>query len=478
MNFTFTPASYVDRRNDRVSVELDYGLWDGRYWLPNRQVLEVRREIPELDLRVGTVIRAVLRVGGYRFNEPTPPELLFAPPVTALPPWERQEYEFRDGLFDGMERDGVSSVATRADPRALQAEAARLLRNQAPSGLSPIRFHLPSVSSFAAYDRARGLHLGAGASVRPQGTLQLRGSVGWAFAAARPRAELALEGIASGHWVLAVRGRWNGRGDLGVQPAIAPFLGSAGALVLGEDYLDPWRISGGAFRMDRLLAEGGRLRLELGVEHHASDRLEVETAPLGGTRDFRPVLPIHEGFLARGGASWWGSMDRLPLALRADLHGRGEVLAGEGGASLRMEGETRIAWSPPGADREIQVDLTAGTTMGESLLQHRRLLGGRGTVPGFPFRAFAGDHHLHGSVVGAMDLGSPLVRGRLGGHGGWIGGGDLEPWGLEGSRNVRVGITAGVGLLFDLLRLEGARGLNGGEWQLLLSLDPRWWDWL
>jgi hypothetical protein len=478
MAFTFTPASYVDRRNDRVSVELDYGLWEGRFWLPNRQVLEVRREIPELDLGVGTVIRAVLRVGGYRFDEPIPPDLRFGPPITTLPASERETFPFREGLFDGMERDGVATVATRVDPRELQARAARLLRDQPPTGLSPLRIHLPSVSSFLAYDRTRGLDLGAGASFRPNGTLQLRGSGGWAFAAARPRAELSLEGITSGPWVVSVRGRWNGRGDLGVDPAIAPFLGSAGALILGEDYRDPWRISGGAFEMERQLPDGGRVRLGLGVEHHASHALEVTTAPLGGDRAFRPVLPVDEGFLARGSVGWWGLAHRLPLGARGEMRGRGEALVGESGLSVRLDGETRMAWSPPRGERELQVEVTAGTRLGEPLLQHRRLLGGRGTIPGFPFRGFAGDHHVQGSIIGALDLGSPLVRARVGGHGGWIGGGDPEPWGLPGSRNVRVGVTAGVGLLYDLLRLEGARGLSGGEWQFLISLDPRWWDWL
>ena len=478
MAFTFTPSSYVDRRNDRVSVELDYGLWEGRFWLPNRQILEVRREIPELDLGVGTVIRAVLRVSGYQFDEPIPPELRFGPPITTLPASAREAFPFREGLFDGMERDGVAAVATRVDPREMQAQAARLLRNQPPTGLSPFRIHLPSISSFLAYDRTRGLDMGAGASFRPNGILQFRGSGGWAFAAARPRAELSLEGITSGPWVVAVRGSWNGRGDLGVDPAIAPFLGSAGALVLGEDYLDPWRISGGSFEMERQLPDGGRLRLGMGVEHHASNALEVTTAPLGGDRGFRPVLPVDEGFLARGSVGWWGLADRLPLGARGEVRGHGEALAGEPGVSIRLDGGTRMAWSPPRGERELQVEVSAGTRLGEPLLQHRRLLGGRGTVPGFPFRGFAGDHHVQASLMGAVDLGSPLIRGRMGGYGGWIGGGDPDPWGLPGSRNVRVGVTAGVGLLYDLLRLEGARGLSGGEWQFLISVDPRWWDWL
>jgi hypothetical protein len=42
MTFTFTPASYVDRRLDYISVSLDNGLWEGRYWLPHEQTLQIR----------------------------------------------------------------------------------------------------------------------------------------------------------------------------------------------------------------------------------------------------------------------------------------------------------------------------------------------------------------------------------------------------------------------------------------------------
>ena len=48
-------------------------------------------------------------------------------------------------------------------------------------------------------------------------------------------------------------------------------------------------------------------------------------------------------------------------------------------------------------------------------------------------------------------------------------------WGAGGTRTVRTSATLGLGLLWDLVRVDGARGLNGGEWQLLISLDPRWW---
>ena len=103
MAFTFTPASYVDPRNERISVELDYGLWEGRHWLPNEQRIEVRREIPAVDIGVGTVIRAVLQVRGYTFDTPLPESFRSAPAVTFAPLEERISYPFFAELYDRME---------------------------------------------------------------------------------------------------------------------------------------------------------------------------------------------------------------------------------------------------------------------------------------------------------------------------------------------------------------------------------------
>jgi len=478
MNFTFTPASYVDRRNDRVSIELDYGLWEGAFWLPNRQVLEVRREIPELDIGVGTVIRAVLRVSGYAFGEPIPPELRYAPVVTALPLQARQQYPFQVGLLESMERDGVAGVATRVDPRELRDQAVRLLRNQPPSGLSPFRWHLPSLSSLGAFDRARGLSLGAGASFRPAGTRQVRGSAGWSFGSGQPRLEVTVEDGASGPWIVGGRVFLNAREDLGIVPAMAPVLGTAGALFLGEDYLDPWQTSGWSASLARGFEGGSQVRISLGVERHEEEALRIERAPWGGDRPFRAVLPIDPGWVSRGRVEW-SDASLLDLG-RGQTRARSwaEGLVGDEGLSVRWEGEGEWRWNSPDREQDAQFLLAGGVRWGKSLLQHRRLLGGRSTLPGFPYRSFAGDVHGRFQLTAATDLGSPLVRGRVSGAGGWIGGGDDERWGLPNSTHLRVGASAGVGLLFDLIRLDVARGLNGGEWQFLFSVDSRWWSWL
>jgi hypothetical protein len=42
-----------------------------------------------------------------------------------------------------------------------------------------------------------------------------------------------------------------------------------------------------------------------------------------------------------------------------------------------------------------------------------------------------------------------------------------------------VGIGAGLGLVYDILRVELARGLRqGGIWELVVRVRPDFWDWL
>ena len=88
MNFTFTPASYVDPYLDYIRISLDNSLWEGKYWLPYRQEAELRRELPELDFMAGSIIRGRYGIGGHEFHaqnaNPEPP----GPRLTAPPPEE------------------------------------------------------------------------------------------------------------------------------------------------------------------------------------------------------------------------------------------------------------------------------------------------------------------------------------------------------------------------------------------------------
>jgi hypothetical protein len=68
MRFSFTAASYIDPYVDHIRIALDNSLWMGRFWLPYQQEIEIRREIPTLDLMLGSVIQGRFDVRGYDFN--------------------------------------------------------------------------------------------------------------------------------------------------------------------------------------------------------------------------------------------------------------------------------------------------------------------------------------------------------------------------------------------------------------------------
>jgi hypothetical protein len=68
MSFNFTPVSYLDARLEDVSVVLDNALMEGRFWLPYRQEIEIRRRFTWLDLPARGIIRGRWEIDGYVFN--------------------------------------------------------------------------------------------------------------------------------------------------------------------------------------------------------------------------------------------------------------------------------------------------------------------------------------------------------------------------------------------------------------------------
>jgi hypothetical protein len=109
MNFSFTPASYVDPYLDYIRISLDNSLWLGRYWLPYRQEVEIRREIPTLDLMIGSVIQGRFDVRGYDFNVDLDDALFRGRRVTAVSPAQRAAFSFERGLFDDLEEQGIDT---------------------------------------------------------------------------------------------------------------------------------------------------------------------------------------------------------------------------------------------------------------------------------------------------------------------------------------------------------------------------------
>lgn len=471
MTFTFTPAAYVDRRLDYIQISLDNALWEGRYWLPHEQRLEIRRQLPELDFPIGSVIRGVLRISDYRFNQTFPVSLFSGPPVEAAPRIEREAYPFEQGLFDGLNEEGLAPPPQLSELRKMAVE---LIGRRRLSALPRLRFHLPNASSALRYNRAEGLFLGGGAAYTLGGLGQVEARLGYATGPG----QLSAGSLIRLNEILGLDFRLeahrNALRDLGIRPGIPGALNTILAATSGVDYLDPYFASGGSIAAERRLSDRWRLTLGLALEEHRSARLDQHAAPFDDSALFRTVRPIDEGTFLGGRLL----LRRTPSET-SGLHWSGELAldAGtlEGEAFGRPTATLTAAYRSPDRKSALEVRGAAGLGFGRLPAQHLFLLGGRATLPGYAYRGFGGDRFALGELEFSHEVVGPWVRLRALGAIGWTDFARSAPppgWDVAPTGTARASLGAGVGLIYDILRIDLVRGLNGGQWQAVLSVHP------
>jgi hypothetical protein len=482
MDFTFTPASYVDRRLDGIRISLDNGLWMGRYWLPNRQDVEIRRQLPELDIPAGTVIRGTMRVSNYRFNQDLPLSLFRGPPVVAMPRATLDAFVFEEELHAALEAEGLGP-AVELD--WIRVEAQQLLRGQLLSGLPAVRLRLGSASEALRYNRAEGLSaaLGAGATLSPW--LRAGARLGWATGPGHPRGEVELR------WsrfpvTAGARGFVNELGDVGPIPAGSGALNTLHALVAGRDHTDPYYRSGAQGEIGGRLRPGRSWRLAAELAEHRPAEVRSDFGLFAAPSTFRPVHSVDGGTLRSVALSLreqvvesaaWRSGGELTL--------RGGSLNPDGnGATLDFGtavGEWTLGRAREGRDLELR--MRAGAAAGELPVQELFLVGGRGSVPGHAFRGLGGDRFAVAEVTHSFPLLPPALRGRLIGTAGWVGAGSPSEGALgrwePTTTGARGSLGAGLGIFYDILRVDLARGLGeGGRWELVVETRSSFWDFL
>jgi hypothetical protein len=485
MSFTFTPVSYVDRRLDHITVSLDNGLWEGRYWLPHEQTLQIRRQVPELDFAAAAVIQGRMRIGDYVFNDSLPPSLFLGHPVSADPHAQREAYPFERGIYDDLNAEGL---ATPTDLAEVRRRAAELLGTTRLSGLPTWRFGLGAASSALRYNRAEGVAVGAGLVYAPGPPWRVDLAAGYAFGAQRPWAQLLTRretgnaGEARAHLLL------RDTRDLGVRPAQPGAINTLASAFLGDDYLDPYFASGLRLAFSRALRGSLRGEIELIAERHRSAVLNEATALFSDSARFRAVRSVDEGDLV---AAQVGAVRRLadPRALAWGGRVQAELGTFDGARYLRPTAELSGRIASASHERELLLTASGGTLIGRPPSQRLFLLGGTGTLPGYDYRAHAGtsfgllDAQASASVLG------PWLRLRLIGAAGAVGGtptvraqnGQAVPaawqqWETQPTGGIRFSAGAGVSVLWDLLRVDWVRGLNGGGRRLLLSFHRDFWD--
>ncbi len=475
LTFTFTPASYVDRRLDYIRISLDNGLWEGTHWLPHEQTLEIRRQYPELDFPAGAVIRGVLRIGDYRFNEEYPREFFYGPPVLAAPEDERRAFPFDEGIYAGLEREGLSTPEELA---SLPEKTAALIGRGNMSGLPDLRLLVPNVSSAIRYNRAEGLFLGSGVTYSPLPGLSLDGRAGIAMASREVSVEGAVRREVPGGFEVRLGGYYRRMVDMGSEPELAGVVNTLYALTAGEDFLDPYYADGAELEVQRAFGDWDA-GLDLRTERHRNAPHAVTESPLAESAGFRDVRAIDVGRLTaitprvertsdRERRADWGTR----LELEAGNHTDGSYFR----PVFRLDGHLENEMRTRGTDISARTAIALGSVPAQRLF----LIGGPGTLPGYsPPRSFAGDALALLRLQAWQDLLHPWVRARFIAAAASTTLNDATvpgEWDAGPTGGLRTTFGAGLGLIYDVVRVHAVHGVDDGTWRWIVTVSPRLHD--
>jgi hypothetical protein len=482
LSFTFTPAAYVDKSLDYIRISMDNSLWDGKYWLPYQQEIELRRELPIIEFLGGSIIRGRFQIRNYRFNPALPEDFFLGRAVTSVPEDELGDFPFESGLYDQLAAEGL-------DPspqiEAIRDQAMAVLGQQYLSGLTPSRLHVPSVSSVYRYNRAEGSFVGGGTSFRLGPTWRLLSRAGYAFGwkngqlAVDLRSSPTLDGLRVGAW-------WNElQNASGRFPGASSAVSTLTGLLTSRDFTDPYFTSGTSVHYGwgvgtpRSLEVGAVWERNRSGTNVVNDGLDGSPPTESGAG--RPVLAVDEGddraievtYAARTAARGFES----------SATGRIGKLADQPYASLWWA--TTLAREFRERGTTIEVGLRVGLSTDQAPVQTLFLLGGRHTLPGYAFRSFIGNRMALLRVEASQTVLAPWLKVHVFGVAGATGfnpstlSGGGAGWPSQDTDGVKSSAGLGLQLGWDLLRFDGGRGLNdGGDWEFVFSVQRRFWEWL
>ncbi len=493
MRLTFTSAAYVDPNLVHIALDFRSGLWNGRYWLPVEQSIEIRRALRWLDFPLTSSIRTRLEILEYDFDPPRtrlgPGMRFFARPQEELQDFDRWE----SGLYGGPLGQSLLHGGNRADAELERAvdDAISLLGEQGVKGGLPIRPLFGSTTEVVRVRRGEGLRVGAGGvfDVDDRTRVSIEGGV----ALGPQDVQLALEGWRDiGPLSLTLEGWLNQTRDVG--PAVASGVTRTLALARGtDDYMDPFAESG--FRVG-VEWDGSSVDWTAGLvwRRHRSVPLGLQTEWLGSGA-VSPIRPVDEGNLVGFEASASALLGtalggRWSLAATGEL-GRRDPLDGEVGpgfrqATMALRGVREGLGSPWSWSLEARTGLSGGAPPAQRLF----LLGGRGTLPGHGFRIWGGERFWLARTEVERAIVGPWVSLRALLAGGAVSSGAISSIQTSASAAERFRVTAsggsrysygvGLGLFYGMIRLDAVRPVRAlagvpTRWTILFSVDPALW---
>lgn len=484
MAFSFTRAALKDDQLEDVSVILENGLVAGRFWLPRRQEIEIRRTGSWMDFPVRGIIRGRWEVTDAEVLEPQPALFYAGPEVVSLPEPQLKNFKFSGDILASL--PGDVTLSADDDVRRVQEEARALVRAEA---LARTQRTVPSargISDILRVNRVEGIALGGGIA---------RAFGGGFVAAAGGRYGVSDHAIKQ-QWSVGWQ-RADGSGvslagyndfrEAGDEAEVSRIRNSIAAQEFGTDLTDPFAVRGVALTWDAGVQWGNRWKLTAAREHEsplgvhaqpASGRyaptlnvtnLDVSRVSLDVTRtSASPIL----GFSVRYAANVTYRRIQEPRSL-------GNVELGR--VSLSAHAERSF-----GTDRLVLHTTAAalsGVRIDAAFPQYDVAFGGPVTAPGYDFHSLRGragiSQHLEWQTTVAQ---IPVALGRFGRSSVRLA---LAPWiqltAVDGrpadsqSRGFFPSVGIGAISLFDLLRVDIGRGLNNGRWTFAFDVTRDLW---
>ena len=488
MAFSFTRAALIDKQLEDVSIVLENSLIDNRFWLPRRQEIEIRRTGTWLDYPARGIIRGRWEICCYQVNKGFLPQQFVGPEIVQAPRAEQRAHVWQGRILDSLPPD--VRVATDDDVRRVQEEARSLVRATALNRTRETALSARAISEFARVNRVEGLAVGLGVGRRFGAGVSSRLSGRYGFSDHEPKGELTLEWQRPSGSGIQLRAFRFFR-DAGDEPETSTLRNTIAAQEMGSDYTDPYDSRGASLSVDLGRRFGGRWRATGGYEWH--DSLAVQATPAWGR--YEPTLPawrLH-GLMASlsfdrptaltlgGFETRWSGEVRF-ANVRVDRPGMAQGTASFGRLRIGLQAER-----PAGPARLVAHSFFA-TTVGSDLPpQEFVYLGGPTTAPGYDFHQLVGRLGASQRVEGRFSI--PFLALSLGRYGNTGRRATLAPF-IQTAYVARVDSirptqskvgwypSVGVGLLtvFDLLRLDVAKGLRDGRWTFSVDVIRDFWS--
>lgn len=481
MAFSFTRAALRDKYLEDVSVVLENGLVDGRFWLPRRQEIEIRRSGSWMDFPTRGIIRGRWDICCVSTNAGLGPLLFAGPEVVQLPPDALRSYPFTGAILDRLPAD--VKAATNDDVRAVQETARRLVRAEALARVRTTNPAVRAVSDVVRVNRVEGLAFGAG--IRHTLGLGLSANLRGRYGTANRHGALALSlawrrADGANAWLRAL----DDHADAGDVAEVSGVRNSLAAQEFGADYTDPYRERVVSLGAGRALADGWRWSVAL--ERREERALAVHATPATG--HYEPTLAAGalQGWRVAGSAQHSAlTIGALTIDARAELFAERDrmdagALAGQAGWIGR--GVLVVDARMPALAGSFVVSTLAGGMVGGFAPPQRLVwLGGPVSGPGFAYHQFGGRVALSQRVEWQRSVAFvPLRLGRFGkvpstltwapfATGLWVD--------THGAPGQGWHAAAGIGVLafFDQLRIDVARGVRDGRWTFSVDVARSLW---